>query len=185
MKDGLTRLRFALAYPDWLLLFSAALLLIVLAGQLLALPRADDAIEQAERQLARQERDHRRLQIERRLARTSPEEARQNLLERFPDEAQLHRELGRLIELAKETNLRLPSGDYRLIAGQDKLFDRYVLNLPVQGGYRDIRRYLGAARQEFPTLAIEDVTMSRENIGTTELNAQLRLVIFSRRPASP
>lgn len=181
MNPWLARLRFVIAHPNWPLLISSALILVVLATQLIILPNTDDAIEKAERQLAKQERDYRRQQIERQQARATPEEARQSLLDRFPDDSRLHGELGRLIELAKEQDLQLSSGDYRLLADKDKLFDRYVLNLPVQGSYRNIRSYLGAARSEFPTLAIEDIAMSRDNIGTETLNAQLRLVIFSRR----
>lgn len=69
-----------------------------------------------------------------------------------------------------------------MLAGKDKLFNRYVLNLPVQGSYRDLRTYLTTIRAEFPALAIEDVTLRRENIGAGSVDAQLRLVIFARRP---
>jgi hypothetical protein len=94
--------------------------------------------------------------------------------------SRLHAELGRLLELADQKGLQLSAGEYRLLAGKDKLFDRYVLNLPVQGSYRDLRAYLTTIRSEFPALAIEDVTLRRENIGASTIDAQLRLVTFFR-----
>ena len=94
---------------------------------------------------------------------------------------QLNSELGRLIELATQQGLQLPSGDYRLLPGKDGLFDRYVLNLPVKGSYQTIRRFLTAVRSEFPDLAVEDITLRRDNIGNTEVEAQFRFVLFGRR----
>jgi hypothetical protein len=63
------------------------------------------------------------------------------------------------------------------------LFDRYVLNLPVTGGYRAIRAFVQAARAEFPGLAVEDMAFSRESIDHADVAGQLRFVIYSRRNA--
>lgn len=174
----LARTRFALANPQWLLLASGLLVLIAAGVQLIMLPARQAAIEAAEQQLNQIERNSRRAQIERQLAPASPERSRLALLEQFSDDARLHGELGRLLELADDSGLALSAGEYRLIAGKDKLFDRYLLNLPVQGSYRDLRRYLAALRAGFPALAIEDISLRRENIGASQIDAQLRLVIF-------
>ena len=106
---------------------------------------------------------------------------RQRLLDRFPSEDQLNAELGRLLEMASKEGLQIPTGDYRLVPGKDGLFDRYVLNLPVKGSYMTIRRYVATVRQAFPDLAVEDISLRRENIGSTEVEAQLRFILFGRR----
>ncbi|MBS1130185.1 MAG: hypothetical protein H6R16_1187 [Proteobacteria bacterium] len=180
MNTWLARGRFALAYPQWLPLAGGLLVLIAAGLHLILLPGRETRIEAGERQLQQTERAGRRARIDRQLAQATPEQARLSLLERFPDEARLHAELGRLLELADQKGLQLSAGEYRLLAGKDKLFDRYVLNLPVQGSYRDLRAYLTTIRSEFPALAIEDVTLRRENIGASAIDAQLRLVIFFR-----
>jgi len=180
LNAGLARARFALAHPPWLLLASGLLVLIAAGLQLIVLPARQAAIEAAERQLSQIERAGRRARIDTQFAPTSPERSRLALLEQFSDDARLHAELGRLLELADASGLALAAGEYRLIAGKDKLFDRYVLNLPVQGGYRDLRRYLSALRADFPALAIEDISLRRENIGASRIDAQLRLVMFVR-----
>ena len=56
-----------------------------------------------------------------------------------------------------------------------------MLNLPVKGSYQTIRRFLTAVRSEFPDLAVEDITLRRDNIGNTEAEAQFRFVLFGRR----
>ena len=44
-----------------------------------------------------------------------------------------------------------------------------------------IRRYVATVRQAFPDLAVEDISLRRENIGSTEVEAQLRFILFGRR----
>jgi hypothetical protein len=148
---------------------------------LVLLPRHEAAIDDAEQRLASLERSARRAAIERQTEQVTPEDTRQRLLERFPTEDQLNTELGRLIELAGKEGLQVPSGDYRLVPGKDGLFDRYVLNLPVKGSYLTIRRYVAVVRKEFPDLAVDDISLRRENIGGAEVEAQLRFILFGRR----
>lgn len=177
----LARLRFAVANLQVLPLLALLLVAAAALAHLLVLPGREAAVEEGERRLASLERSARRAAVERQSVRVSPEDTRQRLLERFPTEAQLNAELGRLLEMANKEGLHLPSGDYRLIPGKDGLFDRYVLNLPVKGSYRSIRRYVTAVRNEFPDLAVDDITLRRENIGGTEVEAQLRFILFGRR----
>jgi hypothetical protein len=181
LKLALARLRFAAANLSALPLLAFLLVVATALAQLFLLPGREAAIEESERRLASLERSTRRAAIERQSEQVSPVDTRQRLLERFPTEDQLNAELGRLIEMAGKEGLQVPSGDYRLMPGKEGLFDRYVLNLPVKGSYRTIRRYVVAVRKEFPDLAVDDITLRRENIGNAEVEAQLRFVLFGRR----
>lgn len=185
LKLAQARLVFALATLPVLPLIAFLLVMAAALAHLFLLPAREAAIEDSERRLAGFERSARRALIERQADQvSSPEDTRQRLLERFPGEAQLNAELGRLIALASEQGLQLPSGDYRLMPGKDGLFDRYVLNLPVKGSYRTIRAYLAAVRTEFPDLAIDDVSLRRESVASPEVEAQLRFILFGRRSAT-
>jgi hypothetical protein len=178
----LARLRFAAANLPVLPLIAFLLVVAAALAQLFLLPGREAAIEASEQRLVGLERSARRAAIERQSSeQVSPEDTRQRLLDRFPSEDQLNAELGRLIELAGKEGLSVPSGDYRLMPGKDGMFDRYVLNLPVKGSYRTIRRYVAAVRKEFPDLAVDDITLRRENIGSAEVEAQLRFILFGRR----
>lgn len=180
----LARLRFLAANVPALPLIAFLLVVAAALTQLFVLPVREAAIEAAERRLAGVERSTRRAAMERQAERATPEETRQRLLDRFPSQDQLNAELGRLLELAGKEGLQVPSGDYRLLPGKDGLFDRYVLNLPVKGSYLTIRRYVAAVRREFPDLAVEDISLRRENIGSNEVEAQLRFILFGRRNAA-
>ena len=178
------RLRFAAANLQVLPLIAFLLVTAAALAQLLLLPGREAAIEDAERRLVSLERTARRAAIERQSELITPADTRQRLLDRFPTEDQLNAELGRLLEMATQQGLQVPTGDYRLMPGKDGLFDRYVLNLPVKGSYKTIRSYLKVVRGEFPDLAVDDITLRRESIGSTDVEAQLRFVLFGRRKSS-
>lgn len=180
----LARLRFAVANLPVLPLIAFLLVVAAALIHIVVLPGREAAIEDGERRLSSLERSVRRAAMERQSGRATPDDTRQRLLDRFPTEDQLNAELGRLLELANKEGLRIPTGDYRLVPGKDGLFDRYVLNLPVKGSYLTIRRYVAAVRREFPDLAVEDISLHRENIGSAEVEAQLRFILFGRRKAA-
>jgi hypothetical protein len=184
LKLAPARLVFALANLPVLPLIAFLLVVAAALAHLFLLPAREAAIDEGERRLAALERSARRTLIEQQAAQVSPADTRQRLLERFPGEDDLNAELGRLIALAAEQGLQVPSGDYRLMPGKDGLFDRYVLNLPVSGSYRAVRRYLSAVCAEFPDLAIDDVSLRRESVASPEVEAQLRFILFGRRNAS-
>jgi hypothetical protein len=184
LKAAPLRLRFALANLRPLPLLAFVLVLAVVVCQVVLMPSRERALAEAEESLTQSERAVRRQQIARQEQAASPAEARQRLLDRFPGEQGLNAELGRVLELAGTHGLTLPEGEYRLVAGKDGLFDRYVLNLPVSGGYQAIRGYARAIRQEFPEMAIDDLTIRRPNIGAGQVDAQLRLILFARKGAA-
>lgn len=184
LSSLLARLRFGVANLQVLPSISLLLVMAATLAHLFLLPGREAAIEESERRLSSLERNTRRLVLERQSVRVSPEDTRKRLLDRFPSEEQLNAELGRLIEMAGKEGLSVPNGDYRLTPGKDGLFDRYVLNLPVKGSYQTIRRYVAAVRMAFPDLAIDDITLRRESIGSMEVEAQLRFVLFGRRKAA-
>lgn len=181
MNEALAKLRFAAAHAPLLPVLALILVLAATAAHLLLLPAHERAIADAEQRAVTLERTARRAALERQSLRNSPEDTRETLLQPFPGEARLNAQLGRLIELAGEKGVQLPGGDYRLVRGKAGLFDRYVLNLPVTGSYRSIRAFVQAARAEFPALAVEDMSISRETIDHADVAGQMRFVLFSRR----
>lgn len=146
----------------------------------LLLPDRDDAIERAERRLAGAEKALRRAALGSETADTRPEGGRLRLLERFQSGARRNATLGRLLDIAGEQGLQVPTGDYRLVAAKGGPLERYVLTLPVRGEYLSIRRYVAAVRAEFTDLAVDDVTLRRESVGSNEIEAQLRFIVFAR-----
>lgn len=161
------------------------LALLLVAGSLIAhvvlLPGRDAAIDESERELARAEKALRRAAMANETQDQRPEEARASLLDHFQSESQRNATLGRLLDIAGEQGLQIPIGEYRLVAAKGGPLERYVLTLPVRGHYLSIRRYVAAVRAEFADLAVDDLTLRRENIVTNEVEAQLRFIVFARR----
>ena len=161
----------------------SALCLVLLAGyvHLQYLPALEQAIEVDERHLHELERRFRRQQGAFRPELDAPVDTRQRLLARFPGEEALNGELGTVLALADEAGLRIANGDYRVLAGKDGLFDRYVLNVPVRGQYLAIRQYVARVRSALPDLAVDDMVVQRAGIDQDEVDAQLRFILFGRR----
>lgn len=184
LKRMLARLRFAATRLAPLPLIALALLVATIYCQLLALPQEAAAVDAGARRLAAIERQIRQTAFADAAPVETPEAQRRQQLARFPEDSALAAELGRLVEQAGRQGLQVNGGDYRLqVAREGALLDRYVVNLPVKGEYRQVRAYLKAVRDAFPELAIEDVALRRDNIGSAEIEAQLRFVFFVRRPA--
>ena len=184
LNSLLARLRFAATRLKPLPLIALALLAATIYFQWLALPQEAAALEAGERRLAAIERQTRRAAFADTAPVETPAAQRQQQLARFPEDSALAAELGRLVEQAGRQGLQVNGGDYRLqVAREGALLDRYVVNLPVKGEYRQVRAYLKAVRDAFPELAIEDVALRRDNIGSAEIEAQLRFVFFVRRAA--
>lgn len=183
LNAALARLRFAAANRQPWPLAALALVTAAVGGHVFVLPAREAAIDDAARRLASLDKEMRRAAIARQVRESSPTEARQRLLDRFPTEVQLNATLGRMLDKAKGAGLQVPSGDYRLQLDKKGPIDRYVLTLPVKGSYLNIRRYVAAVCAEFPDLAVEDIGLRRENIGATEVEAQLRFMLFGRRAA--
>lgn len=177
----MVRLRFGIAHIQAVPLLAFLLVAVTALAQLFWLPAREAAVRDNEQRLAGLESKARELAIERQSLVVSPDETRQRLLARYPGEAQLNAQLGRLLELSADEGLQVVSGEYQLIAAKEALFNRYVLNLPVKGEYRKIRRYVQAVREAFPDLAVEEISLHRENIAAGEVEARLRFVILGRR----
>ncbi|MDP5241116.1 hypothetical protein Q9Q94_16360 [Uliginosibacterium sp. 31-16] len=57
---------------------------------------------------------------------------------------------------------------------------RVRISMPVKGSYSALRAWLIDALETVPTLSIEAIELQRPNIQQTELDAQVRLVVYLR-----
>lgn len=104
-----------------------------------------------------------------------------NFYARFPAASALPDALNNILSLGTKANLVLDQGDYRLTAVPTIGLTRYELNLPVKGTYAQIRQFVAEALKEHPTLALQSVAFSRDAVGRTTLDAQLRFVLYARK----
>lgn len=96
----------------------------------------------------------------------------------FEGNASLTERLARLHTIAKRLKLELPRADYKLASAPDKRLARYQMVLPIRGRYPVIRRFIGEALREMPTLALESIQFQRKEVGDDAVDALITFVFF-------
>lgn len=98
----------------------------------------------------------------------------------FPAVATLPHWLLRLYATAEKHDLALENGSYQLLHEKGRRLARYQITLPLHGTYDQIRGFVGGVLKEIPAIAVENIGLQRETIGTTALDASIKLTLFVR-----
>jgi hypothetical protein len=85
-----------------------------------------------------------------------------------------------LQELAERRGLYLERAEYKF--DQSKFLDVYQIEFPLKGGYRDIRAFLHQALAAHPSLTLENLHLSRQDIKAVNIDADVRFMLYLRRP---
>ena len=89
----------------------------------------------------------------------------------------------RLHSHAGDVGLVLERGEYRPLADPSGRLMRYQLVLPVKGSYPQVKRFLAQAMHDTPGLALDSISLQREQGGSEGLEVQLRFTVFMRTAA--
>lgn len=88
-----------------------------------------------------------------------------------------------LMSGAAAEGLVLQAGEYRAEPDVAGAYQHYRMTLPVQGDAAALQTFLLKALRAQRTLALESVTLKRERIESRQVEANIRLVLFTRPPA--
>jgi hypothetical protein len=83
---------------------------------------------------------------------------------------------------AQRNGVRLEQGEYRLQAEPGTRLARYRIVFPAKGGYLQLRGWLDEAILTRPGLALDELTLRREDIGNEVLEARVSLGLLVRQP---
>ncbi|HEY9397248.1 MAG TPA: hypothetical protein VIQ28_06470 [Burkholderiales bacterium] len=86
--------------------------------------------------------------------------------------------LGKIYGAAKETGVTLTSGEYEFQRTKESRLGRYRISLPAHGSYEQVREFIAAVLKEVPAAALDDISLRREAIESTDLEARLRLTLY-------
>lgn len=161
----------------------ALLLLSLLLALGLAWPRSM-ALQQLQRDVAAMHKampQHQGQWIDR-----SPQASLNTFYQFLPAEQEANALLSQLLQLAEHHGLAPEKVDYSLQRETAAHFSRYQLNIPLRGSYRDIRRFMAAALNSTPALALNEINFKRLeddlNAGPgqaqAEVEAKLRLTLY-------
>jgi Tfp pilus assembly protein PilO len=86
--------------------------------------------------------------------------------------------LARINRSAKEHQLVLEKGEYKLARETDFRLARYQVTLPIRGDYGALRNFANDVLEAVPSAALEELTLKRENTELPELEGRIRFVLF-------
>ena len=89
----------------------------------------------------------------------------------------------RLHSHADDAGLVLERGEYRPLPDPSGRLMRYQLVLPVRGSYPQVKRFLAQAMHDTPGLALDSISLQRDQGGSPALEVQLRFTVFMRTAA--
>ena len=104
--------------------------------------------------------------------------------QRFPGGDALHEVLPdvllRLHQLAKKQGLSPLRADYRDSPEPNTPLLRVSVSIPVSGSYKAVRAWLDEVMKTMPEVALDGLEVSRNDIGTDQVAAQVRFIVMLR-----
>lgn len=98
------------------------------------------------------------------------------------DPRDLEQQLKTLFVIARDLDLKLPQGQYKLKC-EDKLdYCRYTIVLPVEGSYMRIRTFVEQTLRAIHFASVDEVSFRRETVGDGEVQSRVRISLYTRRP---
>lgn len=96
----------------------------------------------------------------------------------LPAQVDVTKWIERIYGAAAAEKLSLAQGEYAEADVPTTRMARYRIVLPLHGNYGQIRRFIAAAGAAVPGLTLEDLSMQRQNVGDTELEARVQLSLY-------
>jgi hypothetical protein len=96
----------------------------------------------------------------------------------FPAVEAIPELLGKMQIAARDNQLRLEKGEYRLAQEREFPLARYQVTLPVRGTYPQVRAFVNDVLAAVPAVALEELTLKREAAGDPMVEARVRFALF-------
>jgi Tfp pilus assembly protein PilO len=110
----------------------------------------------------------------------SPRAIVQTFYRSLPPETAIPDLMEKIFDAASDSDLSTENGEFKLFRQKEADFSRYQIILPVQGSYADIRKFSNRVLQEIPSVALDDIGFSREDVHNPEVKAQIRFTLYLR-----
>lgn len=96
----------------------------------------------------------------------------------FPPQEKAPTLLKTIYRAARDEAISLADGEYKYIDGKAGGIRMYQIDLPVKGSYIQIRKFIVKVLNAIPSVALNEVSFKRELVGSGELEARLRFIIY-------
>lgn len=101
---------------------------------------------------------------------------------RLPDERRITAELGRFHALAIRHGLVLERGEFKITSAANDPVSQYAMVMPVTADYRTLRKFIREVLRSQPALALEEISLRRDDPASPVVDARLRFVLFVTAP---
>ena len=99
-------------------------------------------------------------------------------LGQFPRPETLSQELQTVFDTAGSYGLVLDEVAYRKVRKPDERLERYLVDFAVDAPYPDTRAFLGDVLASSPSVALDQLSLTRDSVRTGDVHARVRLVLF-------
>jgi hypothetical protein len=110
----------------------------------------------------------------------TPEQGLIRAVAQLPTRAQMPAVLGQVLSQAKAAGVALEKGQYTYVASSTGGFGRYELDFPVKAPYPGVRDFINRTLTHIPAAGLDKLSIERKVVGDTQVNAEVRFVIFTR-----
>jgi hypothetical protein len=107
------------------------------------------------------------------------------VLRDLPPRADLPAILRQLFTNALQARLTVDSGKYEVRATKSSGVARYLIAFPVTGPYPQVRAFIDSTLATMPEVALSDVVLERKSIGDANVEAQIRLTVYTTVTGAP
>ena len=111
----------------------------------------------------------------------SPEASLSAFYQFLPSKNSINQTLYTLHQAATAHGVTTERVEYRLVTNPSSAFLRYEITLPIKGDYQQIRQFINQLLNTFPTLALSEFSLKRNDAQTQEVDAHVKLTLFLRK----
>ncbi len=97
-----------------------------------------------------------------------------------PKQGEANKKIAQILHTATEGGLTTDKVDYAAQPYSASLI-KYQIKLPTQGSYIQIRQFLNSVLNELPTVALTDIKLKREDIGSDLIDAHIQFNLYVRK----
>lgn len=98
----------------------------------------------------------------------------------LPKESATEDLLEAMFDAAFDSDLFLQKANYQMHVVKDTAITEYQIDMPVQGSYKAISKFMHRVLQDIPSVTLDSVKMSRDDARANELDAQLHFSLLLR-----
>ncbi|MEO8417877.1 MAG: hypothetical protein ABI475_04045 [Methylophilaceae bacterium] len=99
-------------------------------------------------------------------------------LGKFPRPETLPQQLQAIFDTAEKYGLALDEVAYRKLRKPDERLERYLVDFALEAPYPDTRTFLGDVLASSPSIALDQLSLVRDNVQSGHVRAHVRLTLF-------